>query len=128
MDMASAAVEVAVEAGAVVEVVCMQQNAAVEAWVQQQAACVCAAAGGGSRGNDRDGWQAARVCAAVGSRCGVHATACNGSSMYAAAGGSDWQHDCNGIQCWQRPAGGTIAMGSGGGGSAKDGGMAEKLQ
>ncbi len=48
--------------------------------------------------------------------------------MCAAAGGSGRQHNCNGIQQWQQPAGGTIAMGSGGGGGAKDGGMAEKLR
>ncbi len=92
----------------------------------QQAACMCAAAGGDGQGNDCNGWQAASVCAAVGSGCGVHATACSGGSVCAAAVGNGRKHDCNGIQGWQRPAGGTIAMGSGGSGGAKDSGMAEK--
>jgi hypothetical protein len=98
MDVAPAVAEAAVEVGAVVEVACMQQYAAAAAWVQQQAACVCAAAEGGSRGNDRDGWHAASVRAAVGSGCGMHVTARSGGSVCAAAGGSDRQHDCNGIQ------------------------------
>ncbi len=98
MDVAPAAAEVAVEAGAVVEAVCVQQYTAVAVWVRQQAACVCAAAGGSGQGNDCDGQHTASVCAAVGSRCGVHATACSGGSMCAAAGGSGRQHDCNGIQ------------------------------
>ncbi len=98
MDVAPAAAEVAVEAGAVVEAVCVQQYAAAVAWVRQQAACVCVAAGCGSWGNDCDGWHAASVCAAVGSGCGVHATACSGGSVCAAAGGSGRQHDCNKIQ------------------------------
>ncbi len=75
MDVAPAAAEVAVEAGAVVEAVCVPQYASAVAWVRQQAACVCAAAGSGSRGNNRDGWHAASVGAAVGSGCGMHATA-----------------------------------------------------
>ncbi len=98
MDVAPAAVEAAVEAGAVMEAVCMQQYAAAVAWVQQQAACVCVAASSGSRGNDRNGWQAASVHAVVGSGWGMHATACSSSSVCVAAGGSGWQHDCNGIQ------------------------------
>ncbi len=98
MDVAPAAVEAAVEAGAVVEVACMQQYAAVAAWMWQQAACVCAAAGGGSQGNDCNGRHAASMHAAVGSGCSMHATACSGSSVFAAAGGSGRQHDCNGIQ------------------------------
>ncbi len=81
MDVAPAAAEVAVEVGAVVEAACVQQYAAVAAWVRQQAACVCAAAGSGSQGNDRDGRQAASMRAAVGSRCGVHATAYSGGSV-----------------------------------------------
>jgi hypothetical protein len=88
MDVAPAAAEVTVKAGAVVEVVCVQQYAAVAAWVRQRAACVCAAAGGGGRGNDCSGRQAASVHAAMGSGCGVHATVCSGSSVCAAAGGS----------------------------------------
>jgi hypothetical protein len=79
MDMAPAAAEAAVEAGAVVEVACVQQYAAAAAWVRQRAACVCAAAGGSGQGNDQR--------AAVGSRCGMRATACSGSSVCAAAGG-----------------------------------------
>ncbi len=98
MNVAPAAVEAAVEAGAVVEAACMQQYAAAVAWMRQQAACVCVAAGSGGRGNDRNGQHAASVRAAVGSGCGVHATACSGSRVCAAAGGSGRQHDCNGIQ------------------------------
>ncbi len=98
MDVAPAAAEAAVEAGVVVEAVCVQQYAAAAAWVQQQAACVCAAAGVGSQGNDRDERQAASMRAAVGSRCGMCGTACSGGSVCAAAGGSGRQHDCNGIQ------------------------------
>ncbi len=55
MDVAPAVAEAAVEAGAVVEAVCVQQYAAAVAWVRQQAACVCAAAGSGGWGNDRNG-------------------------------------------------------------------------
>ncbi len=98
MDMAPAAAEAAVETGAVVEAVYMQQYAAVAAWVRQQAACVCAAAGGGGRGNDCNGWQTASVYATVGSECGLHATARSGNSVCATAGGSGRQHNCNGIQ------------------------------
>jgi hypothetical protein len=98
MDMAPAMAEVAVEAGAVVEAACVQQYAAAVAWVRQQAACVCAAAGSGGRGNDCDGRHAASVRAAVGSGCGVHATACSGIRVCAAAGRSGRQHDCNEIQ------------------------------
>ena len=62
MDVAPAAAEVAVKAGAVVEVACAQQYAAAAARVLQQAPCVCVAAGGGGRGNDRkDGRQPACV-------------------------------------------------------------------
>jgi hypothetical protein len=88
MDMAPAAAEVAVETRAVVEAACMQQYAAGAAWVRQQAACVCAAAGSGSQGNNCNGQQAASVHAAAGSRCSVHA----------AAGRSGREHDCNGRQ------------------------------
>ncbi len=98
MDLAPAVAEVVVEAGAVVEAACVQQYAAAAVWVRQRAACVCAAAGGGGRGNDHDGRHAASVRAAVGSGCGMHATACSGGSVCVAVGGSGWQHDCNGIQ------------------------------
>ncbi len=132
--------EVAVVMGAVVEAACVQQYAAVAAWVRQRAACVCVAAGGGGRGNDCNGRPAASVCASVGSRCGVRAavgsgcgmpaTACSGGGVCVAAGGSSQQHNCNGRQRWQRLAGGTFAMGSSGGGGsggANDSRMAEKL-
>jgi hypothetical protein len=66
MDVAPAATEAAVEAGAVVEAACVQQYAAAAAWVRQQAVCVCAVAGGGGWGNDCDGRHAASVRAAVG--------------------------------------------------------------
>ncbi len=98
MDVAPAVAEAAVEAGAVVEAACMQQYASAAAWVRQQAVCMCAAAGGRSRGNDRGGQQAASVRAAVGIGCSVHATVCSGGSVCAAAGGSGQQHDCNEIQ------------------------------
>ncbi len=52
MDVAPAVAEAAVKAGAVVEAACVQQYAAMAAWVLQQAACVCAAAGGNGQGND----------------------------------------------------------------------------
>jgi hypothetical protein len=77
MDVAPAAVEVAVVMRAVVQGGCVQQYAAAAAWVWQQAACVGGAAGGGGQGHDCNGWQAASVRAAVGSGCGVHATACS---------------------------------------------------
>ena len=80
MDMAPAAAEVAVVTGAVVQGECVQQYAAAAAWVQQQAACVGGAAGGGGWGHNCNGWQAASMCAAVGSGCGVHATACSGAA------------------------------------------------
>ena len=80
MDVALAVVEVAVVMGAVVQGACVQQYAAAAAWVRQQAACVGGAAGGGGRGHDCNRWQAASVRAAVGSRCGVHATACSGAA------------------------------------------------
>jgi hypothetical protein len=79
MDMAPAVAEVALVTGAVVQGVCVQQYAAVAAWVWQQAACMCGAAGGGGRGHNCNGWQAASVRAAAGSGCGVRATACSGA-------------------------------------------------
>ncbi len=78
MDMAPAATEVVVVTGAVVQGGCVQQYAAAVAWVWQQAACVGGTAGGGGRGHDCNWWQAASVHVAVGSGCGVHATACSG--------------------------------------------------
>ncbi len=80
MGVAPAVAEVALVTGAVVQGACMQQYAAVAAWVWQQAECVCGAAGGGGRGHDCNGWQAASVHAAVGSGCGVRATACSGAA------------------------------------------------
>jgi hypothetical protein len=79
MDVAPAAVEVAVVTGAVVQGACMQQYAAAAVWVRQQAACVGGAAGGGGQGHDRNGRQAASVREAAGSRCGMHATGCSGA-------------------------------------------------
>ncbi len=93
MDMAPAAAEVAVVTGAVVQGVCMQQYAAAMAWVQQQAACVSGATGGGGRGHDHNGWQAASVRVAAGSGCGLHATACSGAACVRqhAAAASGWE-------------------------------------
>ncbi len=76
MDVAPAAAEVAVVMGAVVQGVCVQQYAAAVAWVWQQEACVGAPCGS-RRGHDCNGWKAASVRAAAGSRCGVRATACS---------------------------------------------------
>jgi hypothetical protein len=96
MDVAPAAVEAAVEAGAVMKAACVQQYAAAAAWVWQQAACVCAAAGGGGWGNDCNRRHAASMCAAVGSGAGC-------MRQRAAAA----------VCVWQRAgaAGSTIAMG-----------------
>ncbi len=80
--------------GAVVQGGCMQQYAAAAAWVWQQAACVGGAAGGSKRGHDRNGWQAASVRAAVGSRFGMGATACSGAAFVrqrAVAAACVWQ-------------------------------------
>ncbi len=77
MDVAPAAAEVAVVTGAVVQGACVQQYAAAVAWARQQAACVGGAAGSGRRGHNHNGWQAASVRVAVGSGCGMHATACS---------------------------------------------------
>ncbi len=101
MDVAPAAAEVAVVTGAVVQGACVQQYAAAKAWVQQQAACIGGAAGGGRQGHDHNGWQAASVRVTVGSGCGMCATACNGAACVqqyavAARAGSSQQHDCNG--------------------------------
>ena len=95
MDVAPAAAEVAVVTGAVVQGGCVQQYAAVAAWVWQQAACVGGATGSGGRGHDHNGWQAASVRAAVGSGCGVRATACSGAAcvqqQQRAAAASGWE-------------------------------------
>ncbi len=92
MDVAPAAAEVAVVTGSVVQGACMQLYAAAAAWVRQQAACVAGAIGGGGRGHNRNGWQAASVRVTVGSRCGVQrggvcAAKCSGSGVYMAVGG-----------------------------------------
>ncbi len=88
MDMAPAAVEVAVVMVAVVEAACVQQYAAAAAWVRQQAVCVGGAAGDGGRGHNRNGWQAASMHAAAGSGWGLCATACSGNGVCVAEGGS----------------------------------------
>jgi hypothetical protein len=77
MDMAPAAVEVAVVMGAVVQGACVQQYPAAAAWVRQRAACVGGAAGGGRRGHNCNRWQAAIMGVAAGSGCGMHATVCS---------------------------------------------------
>jgi hypothetical protein len=103
--VAPAAAEVALVMGAVVQEVCVQQYAAAAAWVQQQAACVCGATGGGELGLDHNGWQAASVRAAAGSGCGVRATACSGAvcvQQRAAAAACVWQ--------WVGAASSKIAM------------------
>jgi hypothetical protein len=117
MDVAPAASEVAVVTGAVVQGACVQQYAAAAAWVQQQAACVGGAAGGGKRGHNCNGWQAARVRAAVGSGCGVHATACSRAACVGqrAAAASRWEQPAARLQ-WKK------VMAAGGGGGAKSSG------
>ncbi len=102
MDVAPAAVEVAVVTGAVVQGVCVQQYAAEVAWVRQQAACVGGATGGGGWGHDCNGWQAASVHAAAGSRCGVHATACSSSERVGATSSTIAMEDSDGSRrMWQ---------------------------
>ncbi len=117
MDVAPAAAEVAVVTGAVVQGVCMQQYAAVAAWVQQRAACVGGATGGGGQGHNCNRWQAASVHAAVGSGCGVHATACSGAACVQqhAAAASGWEQPAARLQ-WK------TVMAAGGGGGAKSSG------
>jgi hypothetical protein len=116
MDVAPAAAEVAVVTGAVVQEACVQQNAAVAAWVRQQAMCVGGAAGGaaggGGRGHDRNGWQAASMHAAVGSGCGVRATACSKAAcvQQRAAAASGWEQPAARLQ-WKT----MMAAGRGGG-------------
>jgi hypothetical protein len=105
MDVAPAAAEVAVVMGAVVQGGCVQQYAAAAAWVWQRAPCIGGAAGGGRRGHDCNGWQAASVRAAVGSGCGMHATVCSKAACVrqrAVAAACVWQR--------VRVASSTIAM------------------
>ncbi len=117
MDVAPAVAEVAVVMGAVVQGACMQQYAAAVVWVRQQAACVGGAAGGGGRGHDCNGRQAASVCAAVGSGCDLHATACSGVACVRqrAVAASRWEQPAARLQ-WK------TVMAAGGGGSAKSSG------
>ena len=106
MDVLPAVAMVAVVIGAVVQGLCVQQYAAVAAWVWQQAACVGGAASGGRWGHDCNGWQAASVCAAAGSGCSVHATACSGAACVrqrAVVAACVWQ--------WVGAASSTIAIG-----------------
>ncbi len=110
--MAPAAAEMAVVTREVVQGACVQQYAAEAAWVRQQAACVGGAAGGSGRGHDCNGWQAASVRAAVGSGCGVHATACSKATCVwqRAASASVWEQPAARLQ-WKT----VIAAGRGGG-------------
>jgi hypothetical protein len=115
--VAPAVAEVVVVTGAVVQGACVQQYAAVMVWVRQRAACVGGAAGGGGQGHDCNGWQAASVRAAVGSRCGVRAIACSGAACVQqhAAAASGWEQPAARLQ-WK------IVMAAGGGGGAKSSG------
>jgi hypothetical protein len=117
MDVAPAAAEVAVVTGAVVQGACVQQYAAVGAWVRQQAACAGGAAGGGGRGHNHNGWQAASVRAAAGSGCGMRATACSGVACVRqrAAAASGWEQPAAQLQ-WK------TVMAAGGGGGTKSSG------
>ncbi len=100
MDVAPAAVEVAVVMGAVVQGACVQQYAAAAAWVWQRVACIGGAAGSSGRGHDRNGWQAARMRAAAGSRCGMRATACSAAAYVRqlAAAARGWEQPAAGLQ------------------------------
>ncbi len=115
--MAPVAAEVEVVTGAVVQGACVQQYAAAAAWVQQQAACVGGAAGSGGQGHNCNGWQAASMCAAVGSGCGVCATACNGAAcvQQRAVAASRWEQPAARLQ-WK------TVMAAGGGGGTKSSG------
>jgi hypothetical protein len=104
MDVAPAGTEAAVVMGAVVQGGCVQQYAAVVAWVWQRAACVGRAAGSGGRGTiAMDGRQPAcmrqlqRMWCACKSmqRSGMCVATCSGSSVCVAAGESSQQHNCN---------------------------------
>ncbi len=117
MDVAPAAAELAVVTGAVVQGACVQQYAAVAAWVRQRAACVGGAAGGGGWGHDCNGWQAASVRAAAGSGCGVRATACSRAACV--------QQHAAAVSRWEQPAAllqWKTVMAAGGGGGAKSNG------
>ena len=117
MDVAPAAAEVALVTGVVVQGACVQQYAAAAAWVRQQAACVGGAANGGGRGHYHNGWQAASVCVAAGSGCGVRATACSGAACVRqhAAAASGWEQPAAQLQ-WK------TVMAAGRGGGAKSSG------
>jgi hypothetical protein len=117
MDVAPAAAEVAVVMGAVVQGACMQQYAAVAAWVRQQAVRVGGAAGDGRWGHDCNGWQAASMRVAAGSGCGLRATACSGAAcvQQRAAAASGWEQPAARLQ-WK------TVMAAGGGGGAKSSG------
>ena len=117
MDVAPSVAEAAVVTGAVVQGACVQQYAAVAAWVRQQAACVGGAAGGGRQGHNPNGWQAASVRAAAGSRCGMHATACSRVACVRqrAAAASGWEQPAARLQ-WK------TVMAAGGGGNTKSSG------
>ncbi len=102
--------------GAVVQGACMQQYAAAAAWVRQQTACVGGATGGGRRGHNHNGWQAASVRAAAGSRCGVHATAFSGVACVrqraAAASSTIAKEDSDGSQrrCFAKSSGSQLLL------------------
>jgi hypothetical protein len=117
MDVAPAAAEVAAVMGAVVQRGCVQQYAAVAAWVWQQAACIGGAAGGSGRGHDCNGWQAASVRAAVGRGCGLRATAFSGAAcvQWRAVAASGWEQPAARLQ-WK------TVMAASGGGIAKSSG------
>ncbi len=93
--MALAAAEVAVVTGAggakgVRAVVCSSGGVGAAA----------RAAGSGGWGHDCNGWQAASVRAAVGSRCGMHATACSRAACVRqhAAAASGWEQPAAQLQ------------------------------
>jgi hypothetical protein len=117
MDMAPAVAEVAVATGAVVQGACVQQYAAAVAWVWQQAACDGGAAGGGGRGHNCNGWQAASVRAAAGRRCGMRATAYSKAAcvQQRAVAASGWEQPATQLQ-WK------TVMAAGRGGGAKSSG------
>jgi hypothetical protein len=85
--------------------------------VRQRAACGSGAAGGGRGGHNCNGWQAASMRAAVGSRCGMHATACSGAAcvQQRAVAASGWEQPAAQLQ-WK------TVMVAGGGGGAKSSG------
>ncbi len=103
--------------GAVVQGACVQQYAAAAAWVQQRAACIGEATGGGGRGHDCNGWQAASMHAVACSGYGMRATACSGSACVrqCAVAASGWEQPAAQLQ-WK------TVMAAGGGGGAKSSG------